>query len=61
MNLALYSSIYENLIVIGNSSVETDNNTKSIFCGTFDIASLNNEPTCYKTPENQPALIYINK
>lgn len=51
-SLAIYSSIYYNLIVIDNFVVETANNVISIFCDTFDFVSHIEEPMCYKNPES---------
>ena len=50
-SLVLYSSIYENYIVIGNFNVEVDDTTMSDFCNTFDLVSLIKEPTSDKNPE----------
>ena len=50
--LALYSSKYENLIVLGDFNIGMDNNDMTVFCTTYDLKSLIEEPTCYKNPEN---------
>ena len=50
-SLALYSSNYENLIIL-DFNVSTDNSCKAGFCNTYDLKSLITEPTCYKNPEN---------
>ena len=50
--LALYSSKYENFIVLGNFNVGMDNSDMSVFCDTCDLKSLIKEQTCYKNPEN---------
>ena len=62
-NLALYSSTYENYIVLGDFNVEVDNNAISSFCDAFDLVSLIREPTCYKNPEKPSCidLILTNK
>ena len=49
--LALYSSTYENYIVLSDFNAEVDNNTISSFCDPFDIVNLIREPTCYKNSE----------
>ena len=49
-NLALYSSAYENFIVLGGFNAEVDNNVISSFCDAFDLANLVKKPTCYKNP-----------
>ena len=50
-NVALYSSTYENYIVLGDFNAEVDNNAISSFCDAFDLVNLIREPTCYKIPE----------
>ena len=62
-NLALYSSTYENYIIIGNFNIEADSKEMSSFCDTFDLTSLIKEPTCYKNPDNPSCidLILTNK
>ena len=62
-SLALYSSCYENFIIIGDFNVETNNSAISVFSDTYDLKSLIKEPTCYKNP-NKPyciGLILTNK
>ena len=39
-NLALYSSTYDNYILIGDFNIETDSKEMSSFCDTFDLTSL---------------------
>ena len=46
--LALYSSNYENLIILGDFNVSIDNNYMTSFCDICDLRSLITEPTCYK-------------
>ena len=62
-NLALYSTSYENLLLLGDFNVETDNSTMSVFCDTFNLSSIIKEPTCYKNPEAPSCidLILTNK
>ena len=45
-NLALYSSTYENYIVLGDFNVEADNNANSRFKDAFDLVNLIRQPTC---------------
>ena len=61
--LALYSSAYDNYIVIGDFNIEADSKEMSSFCDTFDLTSLIKEPTCYKNPNNPSCidLILTNK
>ena len=56
-NLALHSSLFENVIVVGNFNIEADNNEILNFCDTFYFANLVEEPTCYKNPDK---LSYID-
>ena len=58
-NLALYSSAYDNYIVIGDFNVEADSKEMSSFCDTFDLTSLIKEPTCYKNPDNPSCIDLI--
>ena len=51
-NLALYSSSYENLIIIGDFKVCVEEISMSEFCNTFGLNSLLKDATCYKNPEN---------
>ena len=61
--LALYSSAYDNYVVIGDLNIEADSKEMSSFCDTFDLTSLIKEPTCYKNPDNSCCidLILTNK
>ena len=51
-SLILYLSNYENLIILGDFNVSTDNSYMASFCDIQDLKSLITEPTCYKNPEN---------
>ena len=46
-NLALYSSSYENLIIIGDFNVCVEDMSMSGFCDTFGLKSLIKDATCY--------------
>ena len=50
-SLALYSSNYENLIILGDFNVSIDNSYMAGYCNTYDLRSLIMEPTCYKNPD----------
>ena len=58
-NLALYSSAYDNYIVIGDFDIEVDSKEMSSFCYTFDLTSLIKQPTCYKNPDNPSCIDLI--
>ena len=57
-NLALYSSCYENLMVIGDFNVEANNSAMSVFSDTYNLKILIKEPICYKNP-NKPSCIEL--
>ena len=57
--MALYSSSYENLIVVGDFNVRVDEISISGFCDTFDLKSLIKDITCYKNPENPSSIDLI--
>ena len=62
-SLALYSSYYENLIIIGDFNVEINDSAISVFSNTYDLKSLIKEPACYNNA-NKPScidLILTNK
>ena len=50
--LALYSSKYEDFIVLGDFNVGMGNGDMTVFCDIYDLKCLNKEPKCYKNPEN---------
>ena len=58
-DLALYSSKYENIIVLGDFNVAMNNSDTTIFCNTNDLKCLIKEPTCYKNPENPSCIDFI--
>ena len=43
--VALYSSAYDNYILIGDFNIEADSKEMSSFCDTFDLTSLKKEPS----------------
>ena len=55
-NLALYSSYYENFMIIGDFNVEANNSAMSIFCDTYNLKNLIKESTCYKNL-NKPTCV----
>ena len=57
--LALYSSNYENLIILGDFNLSIDNNYMAGFCDKYDLRSLITEPACYKNPENPTCIDLI--
>ena len=62
-SLALYSSHYENFIILGDFNVKANDSAVLVFSDTYDLKSLIKESTCYKNP-NKPScidLILTNK
>ena len=62
-SLALYSSHYENFIIIGDFNVEANDSAISVFSGTYDLKSLIKEPPCYKNANKTSCidLVMTNK
>ena len=62
MRLDIYSSQFENFIVLGDFNAEVENRDKEEFFKSNNLKSLIRVPTCYKNP-NSPScidLILIN-
>ena len=59
MCLALYSSSYENLIIVGDFNVYVEEICMSRFRDAFGLKSLIKEATCYKNPENPSSIDLI--
>ena len=55
-SLALHSSRYENLILVGDFNVFVDEFRMSGFCYTFDLKSLMKDATSYKKPRNSSSI-----
>ena len=51
-NLGLYSSQYENNIIIGDFSADVSDPHVNDFCNAYNLSSLVKEPTCHKNPDN---------
>ena len=51
LNLALnfFSPIYENFVLLGDFNLPTENSNLKNFIRSFDLESLINSPTCYKS------------
>ena len=58
-SLALYSSSYENLIIVGDFNVCVEEICMSGFCDTFGLKSLIKNAACYKNPENPSSIDLI--
>ena len=53
--LALYSSKFENSIILGDFNVGMNNSDMTVFCDTYDLKCLIKEPTCYTILKIHPA------
>ena len=62
-DVALFSSTYENYIVLSDFNAEVDKNAISSFCDAFNLVNVIREATCYKNPEKPSSIkpSYINK
>ena len=58
-NLALYTSKFENVLVIGYLSISTEDNNMKIFCQSYNLKSLLKVPTCYKDPDSPSCIDLI--
>ena len=58
-NLALYTSKFENVLVIGYLSISTEDNNMKIFCQSYNLKSLLKVPTCYKNPDSPSCIDLI--
>ena len=54
---------YENFILIGDFNSEMHEDAMNVFCATYNLKNLVNEPTCFKNAENPSCidLILTNK
>ena len=51
MSLDLYSTKYDNLMIIGDRNAEVNLESTKLFYETYDLNNLIKVPTCYKDPE----------
>ena len=51
-SLALFSSSYENYVMICDFNIGPDNTYIKSFCDNFGFTNLIKEPACFKNPEN---------
>ena len=61
--LDIFTTKYENILLLGNFNACTDDETMKSFCSSYDLHSLIKQTTCYKNSENQSCidLILTNK
>jgi hypothetical protein len=62
-SLDLYTSGYENLLLLGDFNIEVNDESMQEFCESYGLKSLIKDPTCFKNPENPSCidLILTNK
>ena len=51
-NLNIYSSKYENFIVIGDFNTEMTDSYMEELCASYNLKNLIKQPTCFKNPDN---------
>ena len=56
--LNIYSTSYDNFIILGDFNFEMEEQQIKDFCDSFSLKSLIRQPTCYKSPSN-PTCIYL--
>ena len=50
--LDLYSSKYENVLILGDFNADIEEKHVKCFCDNYNLKSLIKQPTCYKNPDN---------
>ena len=55
----LFSSKYENFIVLGGFNAEMANTHMEEFCSVYNLKNLIKDPTCYKNPEKPITIDHI--
>ena len=62
-NLDLYTSKFENILVIGDVNISVEDNNMKNFCQSYNLKSLIKVPKCYKNPDSPSCidLILTNK
>ena len=58
-SVALYSSHYENFVIMEDFTVEANDSVISVFSDIYDLKSLTKEPTCYKNPSKSSCIDHI--
>ena len=58
-SLALYSSSYENHIIVFDFTVGPENTDIKSFCNNFDLTNFIKQATCFKNPENPSCIDLI--
>ena len=58
-SLDLYSTQYENFVVLGDFNVEVDSSDMKDFCKSYNLKSLVWVPTCFKNSENPSCIDLI--
>ena len=55
-SIDLFSSDYENILLMGDFNAGLDNAVLKDFCNLFNLISLINKATCYKNPNNSSCI-----
>ena len=58
--LDIYLHKYDHILLIGDSNSDINERPMHDFCNAFNLESLSNTPTCFKSSEN-PSCIYLSK
>ena len=58
-NIALYSSHYENFLIIGYLNLEGNNSAMLVFSDTYVLKIFIKEPTCYKNPNKSSCFDFM--
>ena len=55
----VYSSSYNNFIILGDFNIEMEEQQIKAFCDNYWLKSLKRQPTCYKSPSNPTCIDLI--
>ena len=58
-NLDLFSSNYDNFLVVGDLNVSAEEANIKNFCERFSLKKLIKDPTCYKNPNNTSCVDFM--
>ena len=58
-NLDLYTSKFQNILVIGDLKISMEDNNMKHFCESYNLESLIKVPTCYKNIDNLSCIDFI--
>ena len=58
-SLGVYSSTYEEIVILGHFNVGKENNYMKIICKNYNFRTLIKQPTCYRNPDNPTCINLI--